>query len=301
MSVSAYDFNVTQMRSATIDIVVERLMNINLLKRVLNCTDCCRPMSLLKDKMYVDGCCWRCLNRACQRNKLRVTIRTGSFFYGMRSSLVDIFSVIFCWTQEKPVKVVAEDFGLNKSTVIAIYSRLRDIIGEYCDSITPSLGGPGIVCQVDESLFSHKVKAHRGRPPQEQVWVFGIIDTSRSKDNLYLQVVGDRSANTLMPIISRVVRPKSTIYSDEWAGYKRLSQLGYVHKTVNHSKHFVDPESGVHTQNIESQWNVLKTRIKRMKGVRRVDLPQYLKEFMWRNAYPENSFLALIPLIALLN
>jgi len=40
------------------------------------------------------------------------------------------------------------------------------------------------------------------------------------------------------------------IYS-EWKGYVPLKELDYVHQTVNYSINFVDPKSGVHTQNIK--------------------------------------------------
>ena len=157
-------------------------------------------------------------------------------------SLADFFCVIFCWSQEKSISCVSADFGLSKKVVIRIYDKIRKIISEYVSSEPIRLGGPGIICQIDESLFSHKVKAHRGRAPQQQIWVFGILDTSRSKGHVYLEVVENRSAETLLPIISKVVKPGTIVYSDEWAGYSKISsRLGLVHKTGNHSLHFVDP------------------------------------------------------------
>ena len=39
------------------------------------------------------------------------------------------------------------------------------------------------------------------------------------------------------------------------------------HNTVNHSIEFVNPTTGVHTQNVELYWNRQKTKLKRMKGV----------------------------------
>ena len=39
------------------------------------------------------------------------------------------------------------------------------------------------------------------------------------------------------------------------------------HRVVNHSLHFVDGATSVHTQHAESYWNQVKTKFKRMKGV----------------------------------
>ena len=61
----------------------------------------------------------------------------------------------------------------------------------------------------------------------------------------------------------------------------RADYVVYNYKTVNHSVEFVSP-TGVHTQNIESYWNRVKTKFKRMKGCHEHQLPSYLDEFMYR-------------------
>ena len=55
--------------------------------------------------------------------------------------------------------------------------------------------------------------------------------------------------------------------------------------TVNHSVNFVDPVTGVHTNHIESYWNCVKQKLKRMKGCSRSMLTGYLDEFMWKERY----------------
>lgn len=170
------------------------------------------------------------------------------------------------------------------------------------------LGGPGIIVQIDESLFRHKPKVgnyyicvllansslqnHRGRPTSTEKWVFGIVDTSFSPSLGYMELVPNRQAATLLPIIQAHVARDTTVYSDEWSAYRQLStRLLQVasHGTVNYSLHFVDPVTGVHTQNIESYWNRAKLKLKRMKGCHADQLPSYLDKFMWRERFGETS------------
>ena len=66
-----------------------------------------------------------------------------------------------------------------------------------------------------------------------------------------------------------------------------VQQLAPVvqHDMVNHSLNFVDPVTGVHTQNVESYWNRVKTTFKRMKGVHQEMLTSHVDEFMWRERH----------------
>ena len=49
-----------------------------------------------------------------------------------------------------------------------------------------------------------------------------------------------------------------------------------------HSDNFVDPGTGVHMQEAESAWAVLKGPIKQRRGISKEDLQAYLDERMWR-------------------
>lgn len=58
--------------------------------------------------------------------------------------------------------------------------------------------------------------------------------------------VEKRDEATLLPIIKRWIKPGSVIAVSDWKGYTNLEREGYVHKTVNHSKEFVNKD-GFHT------------------------------------------------------
>ena len=115
------------------------------------------------------------------------------------------------------------------------------------------------------------------------MWVFGLVDTSHKPALGAMQVVAQRDAATLLPLIQQFTKPGTEVWSDEWRAYRNVGTLPNVsrHQTVNHSLHFKDPVTGVHTEHIESYWNRVKTKLKRMKGCHRHQLPSYLDEFMW--------------------
>ena len=56
--------------------------------------------------------------------------------------------------------------------------------------------------------------------------------------------------------------------SDEWRAYRILPALGYDHHTVNHSRWYVDPHTGAHTQHIERAWRTYKEQVWRLRGNR---------------------------------
>ena len=122
------------------------------------------------------------------------------------------------------------------------------------------LGGPGVIVHIDESLFCHKLKVHMsiennwGRPTTRDLGVWNGKHINLS----YMEVVQRRDAATLLPIIMPHTGPSTVIHSNMWAAYyARVQNVLPVaaHNTANHSRNFVDPVTGVHTQNIESYWN----------------------------------------------
>ena len=121
--------------------------------------------------------------------------------------------------------------------------------------------------------------------------MFGMADTSQTPAVGYMELVPQRDAATLLPIIQQHVLPGTTIWSDQWAAYNNVGTLPGVagHGVVNHSLHFVDPTTGVNTQTVESYWNRVKRKFKKMMGVSSAQLALHLDEFMWRERYGKTA------------
>lgn len=98
--------------------------------------------------------------------------------------------------------------------------------------------------------------------PVEGVWVVGGVERTPER-KMFMVPVLTRDAGTLRLLIERYVAPGSIIYTDCWRGYRPadMIQMGMLHDTVNHTYHFVDPLTGVHTNTIEGTWHAVKSRI----------------------------------------
>jgi transposase-like protein len=138
------------------------------------------------------------------------------------------------------------------------------------------IGGPGKTVEIDESKFG-KRKYNRGHHVEGQ-WIFGGVE--RESGKCFMVPVEDRKATTLIPIIRKWIAVGSTIISDEWRSYRSLKNIGYTHQTVNHSLHFRDPDTGAHTNEIESLWHAAK-RSYESSSRRKEFYPGYLAKFMF--------------------
>ena len=103
--------------------------------------------------------------------------------------------------------------------------------------------------------------------------------------NMLLVEVDRSDAVTLLPLIQQHIRPGSMAYSDEWSAYNQLGTVtGCNLQTVNHSVHFVDPNTGAHTQGVQSMWSCCKRMLKESAMHSRLH-DTYLPEFMWRRQF----------------
>lgn len=104
-------------------------------------------------------------------------------------------------------------------------------------------------------MHANSFQNNRGHslPP---VWVFGMVDTSHIPALGYTEIIDQRDAATLLPIIRDHILPGTIVWSDMWAAYNAVGALPGVagHDTVNHSVQFVNLVSGAHTNTIESYW-----------------------------------------------
>lgn len=158
---------------------------------------------------------------------------------------------------------------------------LRELVAQNVSEDHTKIGGPNMIVEIDECKLG-KRKYNRGHRV-EGVWVLGGVERSPDRRS-FVVPVPDRSAATLLPILSQHIRSGSIVYSDLWRAYSGIpAELGFEHATVNHSRNFRDPHTGVHTNSIEGTWNGLKLSIPpRNRTEEHID--DHLFEFLWRRA-----------------
>ena len=281
MAISMREFHLA---TADEDTCRQWMRQHGLLAQVMTCPKC---YTLMEEKLFTkvsDGKRWRCPPKNCRHT---VSLRRGSFFEKSGKALTQLADLLYYWCIELSMQEVTAQVQVDENTVISWFNFIREICSADLIANPVQLGGPGHIVAIDETMVARRKPGNaQGRPVRSQ-WVFGGVDLNTG--SFFMETVRRRDAATLTPVIQRNILPGTRIWSDEWRAYHQLPQLGYVHETVNHSHHFVNPATGVHTNNIEARWSACKATFKRRYGVTRRHLPSYLDEHMWRARRPHNG------------
>jgi len=205
------------------------------------------------------------------------SVRKNTFFDGTHFPIPQIafFVMLDVMRVQADTEMIEQQLGWSRPSVIDWKSYLREVYIDWSiRNSRPTIGGPGRIVEIDEAKVG-KRKYNCGRLVEGQ-WVFGGID--RQSGEFFIVPVESRNTETLLEIIKNRIADGTTIISDCWKSYNCLSDEGYQHQTVNHSKNFVDPDTRAHTQNIERLWRDLKANIPRY-GRRKAHYVGYLARF----------------------
>ena len=123
-----------------------------------------------------------------------------------------------------PVTQAAKQAKVSEKRTIDVYQYLRDVCSSKLLAAPIVLGGPGIVVQIDESLFVHSQKVQLV-DATFMLFIVQLLEWPRSS-----------SCTGTMGI-----RHGRYINDDQWASYNNVASLpGIVgRQTINHSVQFV--------------------------------------------------------------
>lgn len=247
------------------------LEQLNLLSS--NICDACGQPGTLRTKFKV----FRCTRFTCRK---QWSCLRSTFFSQSKLPVHKILFLAYHWLAGATSNYLCTIGGFATNTVSNFTGHLRQLVADSLEEEDCLIGGEGIRVELDESKFG-KRKYNRGHRV-EGVWVFGGVEITEER-KVFLSIVDKRDAYTLRCIILKYVRRGSIIVTDFWRGYLGLEDLGYIHHRVNHTKGFVDAESGACTNTIEGTWSGIKRKIPVRN--RTLDCENNLWEFIWRRRH----------------
>jgi ISXO2-like transposase domain len=263
------------------------LLRENIVSDQIICS-CGNPMK----RVYKTNKCryfFRCIKKSCRKE---TSCYYGTIFENASLPFTKIMIILFLWTKKISIMKIVDITNISHKTVSSYIKQVESLICCSLDEEDCIIGGPGIMVQIDESKFG-KRKYNRGHPV-DGVWILGGVEITPER-KIFLKVINNRNANTLVEIITSHVRTGSIIVTDCWRGYSRLGLFGYEHKTVNHSEVFVN-EEGFHTNNIEGTWSSLKRNTSARNRTENL-IKGKLFEYIWRRKNEGNIWNALIEAI----
>lgn len=225
----------------------------------------------------------------CAKCKQDFTVKTGTVFGESKLPLRKWFIAIYLLSNtSKGISSVqlAKHVGVTQKTGWFMDHRIRKAMAQNKGQLFGRI-------EADETFIGglsknmHKKKraaAISGTGGNSKTPVFGL--RSRSGE-VRAQVVASVGKADLHKVIEENVTPGSTLYTDQWVGYRGLKE--FKRKVVNHSaKQYV--RGDVHTNSIESFWALFKRGYHGIyHQMSKKHLQRYINEFAFRLNRREES------------
>ncbi|WP_217577238.1 IS1595 family transposase [Mesorhizobium sp. GbtcB19] len=203
----------------------------------------------------------------------------GTPFEATRTSLRDWYTVMFLFCTSRngvSAKEVQRTIGVTYKTAWRMCNLIRQYMG-YVDGDAPIGGKDGGIVEADKMFYGGKDKMGE----DDKTVVFGAIERG---GEVITRVLPGRGRKHVMPAIFAWVKPGSRIATDEAGAFRELSELGYLHGTVNHSQgEYVN--GAVHTNNIEAFWSHVK---RSMRGTYVAVSEKWLQTYLWEFEFRQN-------------
>ena len=220
----------------------------------------------------------------CRDTGKQFNVKTGTLFENTKIPLQKWFLAIWLITSHKKgisSLQLAKDIKVTQKTAWFVLQRIRNCFGEKgnmqlngeVEADETYVGGKNKNRHADK-----KVKEAQGRSTKDKTPVVGMLER---KGKLIAQVIKDVKKDTLHGVITKNVKGKSILYTDEWRGYKGIDKI-YNHSIVKHfNSEYV--KGNVHTNTIEGFWSILKRGIVGIYHFTSAKhLQKYVDEFVFR-------------------
>lgn len=224
----------------------------------------------------------------CRQTKKKFTVLNGTMFHGTKIPLTKWFAAIWLVINHKKgissLQLARDLGGISQKTAWLVLMRIRKALAiENYNELD------GIV-EADEAMYGgrninrhadKKVKNSQGRSCIDKTPVVGLLQRN---GKMTAVVTKNTAKESIQPIVKQYVKTDAILISDDWKGYKGL-HAHCAHISVKHANTGYKHEfgRGVHTNNIEGSWKIMKNSLRDMyNSVSRKHLQTYVDEFVFR-------------------
>jgi len=228
---------------------------------------------------------WECKAKHARK---QFSIKIGTIFedspIGLDKWLCGMWLIVSCKNGISSYEV-SRDLGISQKSAWHMMHRIR--LALRSGSLEKFSGE----VEADETFIGGKARnMHKDKKWAKmrdfsgtvgKVAVMGLLD--RGSKRVRTTVIGGRKRKHLAPEVYKNVEPGSTVYTDAFNSYGKLSE-DFIHQFVDHAKNYVDGK--VHTNGLENFWSLLKRGLKgTYVSVEPFHLFRYLDEQVYRFNY----------------
>lgn len=219
--------------------------------------------------------------KKCRDCQTQFTVRVGTIFESSHVALHLWLQAIHLMCSSKKgisSQQLHRTLGVTLKTAWFMSHRIREAMR---DDGSVNFGAGGGTVEVDETFIGNqfkKTKSARGGAHKNKVLTLIDRTTGAAKS----VVVKDLRVSTLLPILKANIAKEATVYTDEAAQYKKLSDHFAAHDFTTHAaEEYV--RGDVHTNTVEGYFSIFK---RGMQGVYQhcdsKHLHRYAAEFAFR-------------------
>ncbi|XP_054159094.1 uncharacterized protein LOC128957372 isoform X2 [Oppia nitens] len=219
---------------SSMETMINWCITMGLLLATKKCPICDNEM-----KIIVKQLSYRCHQKHGQPHDYRLSALNNTWFSGSKFSIENIIILTYLFsvdtTKYEDIKRETSDLTKTTShnTISDWLNFCREVVFDWVEKYqsVDLLGGEGVVVEIDETKVG-KRKYNRGRLV-DGTWILGLVEIQigancRRGGRFRLEIcpLNKRDADTLLPLIRKHVKIGTTIVSDCWAGYYRLTDNG---------------------------------------------------------------------------
>ena len=216
-----------------------------------------------------------------------ISVTAGTIFHKSSTSLQLWFYAMYLMSSTRcgiSAKQLERELGVTYKTAGRMFKQIRtELMGQDAAPLEGEV-------EADETIIGGKLRndARRKRdrlgisPKQWDNMTKTMVFAAVERDGrVRAQVIPNSSGPTLRAIVRENVAEGSTLYTDEWGGYRTLDG-DYEHLTIRHrDRIYVDGPT--HTQTVDGFFGLLKNALRGVHhGVSDKWLQGYLNEYCWR-------------------